>query len=174
MRDTEIVSGEALHERVVKTELLHATRFVWIATANLKDMHVAKARGYEPILEVLERMAKKGVTFRIIHADLPSRPFRATLEACPGLSQGALELQHCPRSHWKMVLVDGRFAYLGSANFTGAGLGAKKERRRNLELGVVTTAPSWVSELETRFDRFWIGEHCRDCAFRKTCPDPIL
>ena len=37
-----------------------------------------------------------------------------------------MELQICPRCHWKMVIVDGRLGYTGSANFTGAGLGAKK------------------------------------------------
>jgi phosphatidylserine/phosphatidylglycerophosphate/cardiolipin synthase-like enzyme len=72
-----------------------------------------------------------------------------------------------------MVIVDGRFAYLGSANFTGAGLGVKKPQRRNLELGVVTEDVNWLRYLEDLFDRFWIGTYCRDCAFSDSCSDPI-
>ncbi len=170
---TEIVTGERLHDAVIVGQVLRARRTVWIATANLKDMHVAKARGYAPILESFDEMARRGVRFRVIHAEIPSRPFRDTLEKCRALVGGSLELQVCPRSHWKTVIVDGRFAYLGSANFTGAGLGVKKPARRNLELGVVTEDPAWVAELERLFDAFWIGEHCRGCAFSEKCPDPV-
>jgi phosphatidylserine/phosphatidylglycerophosphate/cardiolipin synthase-like enzyme len=169
----KIVTGFDLHEKVIVEQVLNAKRTVWIATANLKDMHIAMARGYVPILEALDQMAGRGVRFRMIHAEMPSKPFRDTLDRCRGLTAGGLELQVCPRSHWKMVVVDGRFAYLGSANFTGAGLGVKKPRRRNLELGVITEDPAWVSYLEKLFDDFWIGEHCRDCAFADKCPDPI-
>jgi phosphatidylserine/phosphatidylglycerophosphate/cardiolipin synthase-like enzyme len=170
---TEIVTGVELHDRVIVQNVLTAQRTVWIATANLKDMHIATARGYKSILEAFEQMSQKGVRFRVIHAEMPSRPFRDTLEQCPDLLAGGLELQICPRSHWKMVIVDRRFAYLGSANFTGAGLGVKKKARRNLELGVITEDPHWVAYLETLFDNFWIGEHCRDCAFTGDCSDPI-
>ena len=86
---------------------------------------------------------------------------------------GGLELQICPRSHWKMVIVDGVFGYCGSANFTGAGLGPRSARRRNLEIGVISDEPGFVAGLETEFDRFWIGEHCDDCALRARCPDPV-
>jgi phosphatidylserine/phosphatidylglycerophosphate/cardiolipin synthase-like enzyme len=146
---------------------------VWIATADVKDLHMKGVRGYRPILERFEEMAKGGVRFRFIHAKIPSGPFRNTLERLPTLFEGALEMQICPRSHWKMVVVDHAVAYFGSANFTGAGIGVKSERRRNLEVGAITEDPALVRELAKRFDAFWIGEHCRDCAFRRTCPDPI-
>ena len=84
-----------------------------------------------------------------------------------------MELQVCPRSHWKMVVVDGSFAYLGSANFTGAGLGARSQRRRNLELGVASRDAAFVQRLEALFDAFWIGEQCQDCGYKERCPDPI-
>jgi phosphatidylserine/phosphatidylglycerophosphate/cardiolipin synthase-like enzyme len=172
--DIEIVSGRELHERVIEGSVLVATRRVWIATADLKDMHVRLAgKRYAPILEVFDRLAASGVRFRIVHSSVPSRPFRDTLEGYPRLVGGALELQICPRSHWKMVLVDGAFAYFGSANFTGAGLGVKRAERRNLEIGAVTRDPARVRRLEQLFDSFWIGEHCTDCAYRDRCPDPI-
>ena len=49
----------------------------------------------------------------------------------------------------------------------------KKAARRNLELGVISQDPAQVGELVGLFDRFWIGEECRGCAFTGTCPDPI-
>jgi phosphatidylserine/phosphatidylglycerophosphate/cardiolipin synthase-like enzyme len=174
MSQLELLDSGELHTRVIQEAVLMAEDYVWIATANLKDMHVPMARGkYQPILEVFNRMAKKDVTFRIVHSDLPSRSFRRTLERFPRLTGGALELQICPRSHWKMVIVDGQKAYCGSANFTGAGLGAKGAHRRNLELGLFSSSDEWVKKLQSLFDGFWMGSYCARCAYRKKCPDPI-
>ena len=174
MDPTSLLSGTDLHQKVIQDAVLQAGRYVWIATANLKDMHVAMARGrYAPILEVFDRMAKAGVTFRVIHSDVPSSRFRATLERFPRLTSGALEMQVCRRSHWKIVVVDGKSAYLGSANFTGAGLGARSPARRNLEVGVFTTDGTWVRTLATMFDSFWMGQECRACGLRRACPSPI-
>ena len=171
--DIELLTGFQLHQQVIQEGVLCAEQYVWIATANLKDMHIQMGRGFKPILEAFDRMAGRGVSFRIVHSDLPSRPFRATLERFNRLTSGALELQICQRCHWKMVIVDGQFAYLGSANFTGAGLGAKSERTRNLELGITSKDPSMVKKLQELFDNFWIGSYCHDCFLRDGCPDPI-
>lgn len=170
---TELLTGRALHERVIEEGLLGAKSHVWIATADLKDMHIKAGRRFRPILEAFDGLAAQGVTFRVVHGSLPSKPFRQTLESYPRLTSGALELQICPRSHWKMLIVDHRFAYCGSANFTGAGLGARSEHRRNLEVGVVSTDAAWIDQLSQMFDQFWIGEHCDNCRLRDRCPDPI-
>lgn len=169
----QLVTHSNIFSKVIQEGLLEAEHTVWIATANLKDMHVPGRGRYQPILQVFDRLAAEGVQFRVLHADLPSQRFRDTLERFPRLTGGALELQICPRSHWKMALVDGRFAYMGSANFTGAGLGAKGPDKRNFELGVVTRDPQEVEELSELFDQFWIGEHCPSCKRRELCPDPI-
>lgn len=170
---TQLLTGSDLHRVVIEERLLGARSQVWIATADLKDMHVKAGRRFKPILDMFDIMAGRGVTFRIVHSALPSKYFRRTLEDYPRLTQGALELQVCPRSHWKMVIVDGTFAYCGSANFTGAGLGAKSPHKRNLEVGVASSDPDWVRQLAVLFDRFWIGEHCATCRLREICPDPI-
>jgi phosphatidylserine/phosphatidylglycerophosphate/cardiolipin synthase-like enzyme len=170
---TRVIFNRDIYTEVIEGAVLHAERTVWIATADLKDLHVKMARGYKPILELFDDMAKRGVRFRVIHAKIPSGPFRNTLDKLPALVQGGLELQVCPRSHWKMVIVDGRFGYYGSANFTGAGLGVRNERRRNLEVGAVSEDPAVVKQLARQFDQFWMGAFCGDCAYRDSCPDPI-
>lgn len=173
MPSLELLFGEQLHRRVILEGVLKAKRYVWIATANLKDMHMRKGKRFRPVLQVLDEMAKEGVTFRIIHGELPSRSFRNTLERFPRLAEYALELQICPRSHWKMVIVDGIRAYIGSANFTGAGLGARSEGKRNLEIGIWTEDPALVSPIKDLFDEFWMGFHCPGCSLKSKCPDPI-
>ncbi|MBF0266192.1 MAG: phospholipase D family protein [Gammaproteobacteria bacterium] len=168
----EILSHENLHQRVIEELVLEAKHRVWIATANLKDMYIKDRRGYKPILDEFNNMGNRGVSFRIIHADKMSQSFHKTLSEYP-LLQKNLEIQICPRSHWKLVIVDGTFAYFGSANFTGAGLGVKNENRRNLELGALVKDKKQVNQLEMLFDNFWMGEHCIHCGQRKYCPSPI-
>ena len=169
----QLLAGKALHERVIIDGLLEARSHVWIATADLKDMHIKQGRRFVPILTVFDTLAERGVSFRIVHAALPSRPFRASLEELPRLTAGAMELQICPRTHWKLMVVDHRFAYCGSANFTGAGLGARSARKRNLEMGFVTEDPAGIEQIAAAFDTFWMGEHCEDCGLRDRCPDPV-
>ncbi|MBW1644049.1 MAG: phospholipase [Deltaproteobacteria bacterium] len=171
--EIDLLTGEELYQQVIQKAILNAEQYVWIATANLKDMHIPMARGYKPILETFDNMAGNGISFRIVHSDLPSRPFRKTLERFSRLTGKALELQICPRSHWKMVIVDGKFAYLGSANFTGAGLGAKGPQKRNFEIGITSKDPELINKVYDLFDTFWIGTYCNDCALRDKCPDPI-
>ncbi len=171
--NVQLVTGRELHRVVVEEHLLSARTQVWIATADLKDMHIRSGRHFKPILDIFDTMAQRGVSFRIVHSALPSKYFRTTLEAYPRLVEDSLELQICPRSHWKMVIVDGDFGYCGSANFTGAGLGAKSPDKRNLEIGVVSSDKVWVDRLATLFDQFWIGEHCDTCRLKQICPDPV-
>ena len=59
--------------------------------------------------------------------------------------------------------VDGVKAYFGSANLTGAGMGAKSEKKRNFENGVLTDDPALVEPLVEQFDSVWRGAFCRDC-----------
>ena len=44
-------------------------------------------------------------------------------------------------------MVDGVKAYFGSANLTGAGMGAKSKKKRNFENGILTDDPALVEPL---------------------------
>lgn len=82
-------------------------------------------------------------------------------------------MRMCPRVHLKLVAIDGRHLYLGSANFTGAGLGAKGDGRRNFEMGIVTDDDVLLDGAQARFDAIWSGRECKGCRLRGVCPRPI-
>lgn len=173
--DAELLAGRALYQEVVLRKLAHARESVWMATANVKAMYVERAAGrFVPLLEVLDGLAARGVALRLLHAELPSRPFRAAFDARSRLVKGGLELKVCPRVHFKAVVVDGAWVYLGSANLTGAGLGAKGEDVRNFEMGFVTEDFDTIDRTTALFDAVWSGAECRGCRLRSVCPDPIL
>jgi len=76
--------------------------------------------------------------------------------------------------HMKCIIADGRLAYIGSANLTGAGLGAKSDHRRNFEAGIVTEDREVIGQLMNFLDTFYLGDHCLKCQRREVCPDPIV
>lgn len=177
----ELIADRRHYDEVVLKAILGARVSIWIATANLKDVHVeapigsvARARGrYMSLTERFEGLVQAGVEIRILHGALPSGPFRASRRKRRALSTPRFELRHCPRVHLKMIVVDGRYLYLGSANFTGAGLGAKGEGRRNFELGVALDDDVLLDAAQARFDRIWSGAECGACRLRSVCPGPL-
>jgi phosphatidylserine/phosphatidylglycerophosphate/cardiolipin synthase-like enzyme len=170
----ELLQGRALYREVVLAKLAHARESVWIATANVKAMFVEQGGRFAPVLELFETLSKRGVALRLLHAELPSQPFREAFDASERLVRGGLELKVCPRVHFKAVVVDGAWAYLGSANLTGAGLGAKGEDMRNFELGFVTEDFDTIDRVTALYEAVWSGAECRGCRLRGVCPDPIL
>jgi phosphatidylserine/phosphatidylglycerophosphate/cardiolipin synthase-like enzyme len=171
--DARFLQGDALYREVVLDKLAHARESVWISTANVKAMYVEQDGEFRPVLDLFAKLAARGVELRLLHAELPSRPFRTAFDRQAALVRGGLQLKLCPRVHFKCVLVDGAWVYLGSANLTGAGLGAKDPRRRNFEVGFVTEDFDVVDRTCALFEAVWRGDECRHCKLREVCPDPI-
>lgn len=165
---TDLVMGLV---RAAKTSL-------WIATANVKELRMeapvgtrARARGtFVSIVETLTGLVRAGVDVRLLHGAPPSGPFRTALGKGPELRD---RMRQCPRVHLKMIAVDGQSLYLGSANLTGAGLGAKGEGRRNFEMGMVTDDELWLDAAQAHFDRIFSGKECKGCKQRRVCPKPL-
>jgi phosphatidylserine/phosphatidylglycerophosphate/cardiolipin synthase-like enzyme len=171
--EARLLAGRELYDEVVLDKLANARESVWIATANVKEMYVENGGRYVSILELFSGLAQRGVELRILHAELPSRPFRAAFDKRRRLVAGGLALKICPRVHFKAVIVDGAWAYLGSANLTGAGLGARGEHKRNFELGFVTEDFDVIDRASALFGAVWGGAECGACQLRAVCPDPI-
>ena len=168
---TTFLSDRAIYETVIRDAVPQARERLWIATADIKDMYVETGgRDMVPFLAVLDRMRKHGVGIRLIHAKEPGPNWREDFDRYPGLWTG-MERMLCPRVHFKCILIDGRLAYFGSANLTGAGMGAKSGRKRNFENGVWTDDPALVCAQEEQFDAVWRGDFCRYCGRRDFCGD---
>ena len=167
---TEIITDIEIYRRVILEQIPRAKEFVWLGTSDLKDLHVDKNGRMVPFLEVLSDLVKRKISIRLIHAKEPGEAFRRDFDRYPNLIKG-MERILCPRVHFKSVVVDGHLAYTGSANLTGAGMGAKSVNRRNFEAGIITTDKGLVERIMEQFDGVWMGGHCRKCELKKYCAD---
>lgn len=144
-----------------------------IGTADLKDLYVGTGVGkVEPFLAVVDRLLKRGVDVRLLHAKEPGDNFRADFDRYPGLWT-RLDRRLCPRVHFKIVVFDCSVAYIGSANLTGAGIGMKGDGNRNFEAGILTDEPALVDAAADHFDSVWRGHHCKTCRRKDFCGDQI-
>src|SRR4051795_7370953 len=174
-----LVDG-AHYQELIARAVAQAEVSVWISTANLKTMMVeapvgsrARARGrYVSFFETLGELARRGVDVSILHASPPSGPLQRELARLAKNASG-VKMRRCPRVHLKIIAVDARLLYLGSANLTGAGLGAKGDGRRNFEMGIVTDSEAMLDASQERFDRIWRGRECGSCKMRSECDKPL-
>jgi phosphatidylserine/phosphatidylglycerophosphate/cardiolipin synthase-like enzyme len=172
-----VVDGEHFL-RVVKYGMARAEVSLDIMTADFKAMLVPqsglKRRGKfgnaESIVAVFRRLAERGVEIRILHAGTPSG---AALKELKKELPSGLVIRRCPRLHTKAVVIDARSMYLGSANLTGAGLGAKGEGKRNFEMGIWTEAPLMIERVMGEFNILWEGRRCKGCKRKDVCPVPL-
>lgn len=166
----KFVTDREIYDEVICEAVPKARRLLWLATADVKDLHVHKQGRMVPFLEVLSDLVRRNVEIRLLHAKEPGPVFRRDFDRYPRLSKG-LERMLCPRVHLKCAVVDGAYAYMGSANLTGAGIGAKSTRRRNFESGIVTDDQTIIGRLMEQFDAIWRGSHCPDCGRKEYCDE---
>lgn len=166
----EFVKNREIYEKVVLSAA-KAQKRLWIGTADIKDMYVSDGcRNMVPFLRILADLLKRGVEVRLIHAKEPGPAFRKDFDKYPGLWSG-IERVLCLRIHLKCIVIDGTLAYFGSANLTGAGMGAKGEYRRNFENGVWTDMQELIEPLSLQYDSVWLGAQCPKCARKQYCTD---
>jgi phosphatidylserine/phosphatidylglycerophosphate/cardiolipin synthase-like enzyme len=166
----EFITDRDIYEKVICGRIGKARKFVWIATSDLKDLYVEKADRMVPFLEILSDLVQRHIEIRLLHAKEPGPAFRKDFDRYPNLING-MERILCPRVHLKAVVIDGSFAYSGSANLTGAGMGAKSEHKRNFESGIITVEEIIVGKVMEQFDNIWRGTYCGACKRKKYCAD---
>ena len=166
------ITNEQLYKQTIEP-ITSATSFVWIGTADIKDLHVHHKGAVQSFLSVLDWLVRKKVAIRLLHAKEPGVYFKKSFDKYPLLWKN-MEMQICPRVHFKHIIIDGKFAYSGSANLTGAGLGIKSTNTRNFESGIVTTNLEIIDAIMKQFDEVWMGKYCKNCLRKDFCNDPIL
>ena len=173
----ELVLNAEHYSRVLRDILPTTKEFLWIATADLKDVFVEggpKSRPFRPLVAVFAELVGRGVAVRLLHAKEPGPRFRADFDKHAALRESDLfERGLCPRLHSEILVVDGTVAYVGSANLTGAGLGAKGDHRRNFEAGLLLYDRPHITRLMDEIDALWLGRYCGPCQRRDVCPDPL-
>jgi len=168
----QYIENKKHYETVLKA-CYHAKQTLWIGTADIKDLHVSYQGSFRPFLQVLSDLLKKGVEVRLIHAKEPGANFRRDFDKLPQLIK-SLERMLCPRVHFKIIIIDMQKVYIGSANLTGAAMGAKSVDRRNFEAGIFTDEPEILDSAIHQFDEVWMGKHCKTCKRQEYCADKVI
>ena len=96
-----ILFDRELYQKIILDGVLKAGKFVWIATANIKDLHIPEKgrRRAHSFLADLSKLAGNGVAIRILYSSEPSRQFKKSFDRFRNLIEGGVELQPCVRLH---------------------------------------------------------------------------
>jgi phosphatidylserine/phosphatidylglycerophosphate/cardiolipin synthase-like enzyme len=167
-----LIVDRAHFQQIVVDGILAARTSLDIMTADFKAMLVPQKgkRRAPSIIDVMRTLAAKGVEIRLLHAGVPSAP--ALLDLKKDLP-AHMTIRRCPRLHSKAVVIDCDRMYLGSANLTGAGLGAKADGKRNFEMGIWTESPAMIDAVLDEFNALWEGRQCETCRRKEHCPVPL-
>jgi len=88
------ITNEELYKQAIEP-VAKATSFVWIGTADIKDLHVHHKGSVQSFLAVLDGLVKKKVAIRLLHAKEPGPIFRKSFDKYPLLWKN-MERQLCP------------------------------------------------------------------------------
>ncbi len=150
---------------------------LFIVTADVKDLYIPLAAGGKrrkrgvSILEVFRELSQRDVEIDLLHSGVPSGPFLEDLKT--GGIPANLVMRRCVRVHAKAIIADGKWMYMGSANLTGAGLGAKSAKRRNFEAGICTDDLSLIDPVADMLQEIFTGGQCPGCGRKEHCPVPL-
>ncbi len=159
------------HYNEIINRICLAKKSVRIMTANFKRFRLkpteeqgSKYNDGTPFIEYLIGKAVKGVSVQII-CSKPSESFYGEWEKCyhQNGDPELFEYMYCIRNHAKLVIIDNKFAYVGSANVTPAGQGQGLFTPGNFEAGIITGDKYLISEINSFFSSVWNESRCSDC-----------
>jgi phosphatidylserine/phosphatidylglycerophosphate/cardiolipin synthase-like enzyme len=109
----------------------------------------AEVMADKEIRRALTEAQRRGVRVRVVMS--PPEPEETTYAGLVELSGAGVgvRLVTNPYIHAKSILVDRERAYVGSINFTATSMD------QNRELGLITTTPAAIQQLEAAFDADW-------------------
>jgi len=122
-----------------------------------------------PFIKFLMEKAEQGVSVEIICSS-PSNPFKDEYEEFyEQLRPRGFKICFCIRNHAKVIIVDDKIAYIGSANVTKAGLGQGVLSPGNFEAGIMTDNPEVIASLKAYFSQIMNGNLCEGCHRAENC-----
>ncbi|MFC1504618.1 phospholipase, partial [Spirochaetota bacterium] len=103
MSQTEFITDREIYEKVILDRVPQVKDFLWIATADIKDLYIERGRKMIPFLALISELIDRNVSVRLIHAKEPGPAFRTDFDKYTNLIEG-LERILCPRVHLKCIV----------------------------------------------------------------------
>jgi len=174
--ETRLIVNENHYEEVIQ-RIFSAESSIRIMTANFKRFRLKptaiQGKNYydgTPFIESLMRKAVEGVSVQIL-CSLPSQSFKEEwIDYYHQMNDPEqFEYMFCIRNHAKVVIIDNKLAYVGSANVTSAGLGQGVISPGNFEAGILTENIELVSTVNDFFSMVWDENRCGNCHRASQC-----
>lgn len=172
---TLLITNESHYNEIIK-RICEAKSSIKIMTANFKrfrlkptDNQGSDYNDGTPFVKFLMEKAVHGVSVQII-CSRPSLSFTEEWEEYyQQLNPELFEYMFCERNHAKIIIIDERLAYVGSANVTPAGLGQGIFTPGNFEAGILTENQEVISSANTFFSMIWDEDCCANCHRADKC-----
>ncbi|HUY00664.1 MAG TPA: phospholipase D-like domain-containing protein [Candidatus Deferrimicrobium sp.] len=160
--DLKLISfkNRELFEKVISKGLVKATKSLLIGTYNLQDIKIQLGNSTTSLSKVLIELLKKNVRILICLAPFMFQSQFIKTLSMNDFAREKISIRFCKRMHFKTIIVDLRYAYIGTANLSGAGVGLKSDRRRNFELGFVTQNSDLIADIAGTFMEIFSGKYC--------------
>ena len=68
---TELITNREIYERFLLEAIPQSRKFLWIGTADLKDLHVHRGRRMIPFIGLLSELVERGVAVVLISSEMP-------------------------------------------------------------------------------------------------------
>lgn len=167
--ELELLINEQIYRKVMQEEIPSTRLSLLIATAYTKQTTIEIIKGESiPFVKLLDDLIRRKVKVFLLFAGKPSKIFIETLRSFPQVVE-KMERRLCVRNHNKIVLIDNKRLYLGSANLTGAGLGSKSKNKRNFEFGIFTQNSRIIKTISNELMKIWNYEYCEKCKTKNLC-----
>lgn len=165
----DILINEEIYNRVIKKEIPKTKYTLLIATAYTKQTTIDLVKGKRtPFIKLIDDLLRKKVNVFLLLAAKPSKVFMETLKLFPRVEE-RMQVRLCARNHNKVILIDNKKLYLGSANLTGAGIGSKSKNKRNFEFGIFTQNRHLIKTISDDLMKIWNYKYCEKCKTKKLC-----
>ena len=172
--DTRLIT-ESHYEEVIE-RICAAKSSIRIMTGDFKRFKLKptakQGKNYNdgtPFIKHLMEKAGKGIAVQII-CSRPSKSFKEEYDALyEKIKPKNFRIYFCERNHSKVVIVDNKVAYVGSANVTPAGLAQGVMSPGNFEIGILTENHQFISQLNTLFSKIMNGDYCYNCHLANKC-----
>ncbi|MCF2144734.1 MAG: phospholipase D family protein [Candidatus Heimdallarchaeota archaeon] len=151
-----------LFEFVVHNGFMKAREQIWFTSAKTTDFVIPnpKTKEAKQFSQRLYDLARRGIKIRFILA--PREAEKNFYQKLKDIKN--IEFKFCYNMHMKIIVVDGTWAYFGSANLTGAGLGSRTRKgKNNFEVGTITIDQKVVKAIDSQLQQIWNGNECQGC-----------